>query len=235
MTHKQENNYTKEVLHCCESSSAHNKFSNLGIQKRGWEPPRNLTLRASGFWLQNFHRTGEIHSWRAQTKPCVHQDPGKMSSGPTRDWVRLACEYSGVSGWGVGQQWPVAGPGTLTVAVMVLVEPCWLKPLTLPRHHCNLLHCFMIRGPGKEHKTNKQLEEFKKGQKETSIVQPLPRILLTSIHCGWAMCVPPGKTLSQNDGPKATQKLIPITIKVSHVESTYPGFLYPTVLWPPFQ
>ena len=27
----------------------------------------------------------EIDSWRAQTKPCVHQDPGERSSDPTRD------------------------------------------------------------------------------------------------------------------------------------------------------
>ena len=31
-----------------------------------------------------FHRTGETDSWRAQTKPCVHQDPGERSSDPTR-------------------------------------------------------------------------------------------------------------------------------------------------------
>ena len=27
----------------------------------------------------------EIDSWRAQTEPCVHQDPGEGSSDPTRD------------------------------------------------------------------------------------------------------------------------------------------------------
>ena len=34
-------------------------------------------MEASGIWLQNLHRTGETDSWRAQTKPCVHQDPEK--------------------------------------------------------------------------------------------------------------------------------------------------------------
>ena len=29
--------------------------------------------------------TGETDSWWAQTKPCVHQDPGERSSDPTRD------------------------------------------------------------------------------------------------------------------------------------------------------
>ena len=44
---------------------------------------QNLSLEASGIWLQNLHRTREADSWRAQTKPCVHQDPGEKSSDPT--------------------------------------------------------------------------------------------------------------------------------------------------------
>ena len=47
-------------------------------------------------------------------KPCVPQDPGDRSSDPTRDWARLACESSGVSGWGVGWEWPPVRSGTLT-------------------------------------------------------------------------------------------------------------------------
>ena len=27
----------------------------------------------------------EVDSWRAQTEPCVYQDPGEKSSDPTRD------------------------------------------------------------------------------------------------------------------------------------------------------
>ena len=38
--------------------------------------------------LQNLHRTGKTDSWRAQTKPCAHQDPGEKSRDPTRDWPR---------------------------------------------------------------------------------------------------------------------------------------------------
>ena len=33
---------------------------------------------------QNIHRTGETDSWRAQTRPCVHQDPGERSSDPLK-------------------------------------------------------------------------------------------------------------------------------------------------------
>ena len=49
----------------------------MGIWQRDWEPAGNLTLKASGIWLQNCHRTGETDSWRAQTKPCLHQDQEK--------------------------------------------------------------------------------------------------------------------------------------------------------------
>ena len=37
----------------------HNRFSNVGIWQRDWEPTGNLTLEASGIWLQNCHRTGK--------------------------------------------------------------------------------------------------------------------------------------------------------------------------------
>ena len=43
------------------------------------------------------------------TKRCVHQDPGKRSSDPTRDWARLACECPGISGRDMGEQWPAVG------------------------------------------------------------------------------------------------------------------------------
>ena len=66
---------------------------------------------------QNLYRTGKTDSWRTQTKPCVHQDPGERSSHHTRDWSRLACQCPGVSGGGVDQQWSAAGSGSLSVAV----------------------------------------------------------------------------------------------------------------------
>ena len=66
---------SRKFLHCGESSRAHNRFPCLGIWQKNWEPPGNLTLKTTGIWLQNFHRTKETDSWRAQRKPCVHQDP----------------------------------------------------------------------------------------------------------------------------------------------------------------
>ena len=60
---------------------------------------------------------GNGDSWRAQTKPCVHQDPRERSNDPTRDRVRLACECLGVFCGGIGQQWPAVGSGALAAAV----------------------------------------------------------------------------------------------------------------------
>ena len=62
----------------------------------------------------------EIDCWRAQTELCLHQDPGERSSDPTRDWPRLTRECPGVSSRVVGQWWPAAGLGALSVAV-----PAW--------------------------------------------------------------------------------------------------------------
>ena len=85
--------------------------------QRDWELSENLTLEAGGIWLQKLYRAGATVSWRAQTKPCVHQDPGERSSDPTRDWPRLACECPEVSSGGVGRWWPIAESGAPSVAV----------------------------------------------------------------------------------------------------------------------
>ena len=64
---------------------------------------------------QDLHRNGETGSWRAQTKPFVHQDPGERRNDPTRNWPRLAHECPGVSGGGMGQWWrPSTGSGALS-------------------------------------------------------------------------------------------------------------------------
>ena len=49
---------------------------------------------------------------RAQTNPCVHQDPGT----PTRDWARPTFEWLSVSCGGTCQQWPVTRKGALAAA-----------------------------------------------------------------------------------------------------------------------
>ena len=85
---------------------------------KGLRPPQGIWLwRQVGIGSQNLHGTGETDSWRAQTKSCVYQDPGEMTSDSTRDWLRLACECPGVSTGGVSWRWPAAGLGALSVAV----------------------------------------------------------------------------------------------------------------------
>ena len=59
----------------------------------------------------------EKDSWRAQTEPCAHQDPGERNSYPTRYWPRFAPECAGVSWGGMGQRWPAVGLSVLSVAV----------------------------------------------------------------------------------------------------------------------
>ena len=54
------------------------------------------------------------NSWQAHTEPRAQQDPGERSG----DRHRLACDCPGNPGKGsVGQRWPAAGLGALSVAV----------------------------------------------------------------------------------------------------------------------
>ena len=66
--------------------------------------------------LKDLTQDWEIDSQRAQQN-LVHQDPEERSSDPTGDCPGLACGCPGVSGGGVGQRWPAAGLGALSVAV----------------------------------------------------------------------------------------------------------------------
>ena len=137
VTHKLENNNTKEVHSLLWRFLAPHQASQLGVQQRDWESPGNLTLKASRIWLQDFHGTGgnRLHSWRTQTRSCMHQDPGERSSDPTEDWTRPKCWCWRVSCGGVGQQWLATGIRALTAAVLQGApwnKSSWRSPLTLP-------------------------------------------------------------------------------------------------------
>ena len=115
--------------------------------QRDWEPPGNITLEASGIWLQNLHRTGETVSWRAQTKPCVHQDPGERSSDPTRGWPTCPeVQESSAEAW--VDRGLLQGQGHWT-------QQCWHKPFwrrsPLPHHSLAI-----GQTTGREHSTTHQ-------------------------------------------------------------------------------
>ena len=80
-----------------------------------------------------------------------------------------------------------------------------------------------------------QLEELGKSQKETPHVWPLPRIFVAGIHLGWAMCVPPGRTLESEWLAKDNLEMHPITINPklqATWQSSSPGFPYLAALQP---
>ena len=123
--HKLENNYNKSS-HCCESSRAHNRFSNLGIRQRDWEPLDNLTLKASGIWLQIFHRTRKTESLAEHKQNIVHTRSQEKGA-----WLhkRLSqtCLWVPKSFWGgIDQQWPAVESEELTTTVLRGTD-CWHK------------------------------------------------------------------------------------------------------------
>ena len=90
VTHNLESNNTKEILlllwrfwPSCQISQPGDLAKRLGI-------PGNLTLKASRICLLYFHRTrgNRLHSWMAQAKSCIRQDPRERSSDCTGDWTR---------------------------------------------------------------------------------------------------------------------------------------------------
>ena len=58
VTHNLENNNTKEDHPPLWRFGTARQASSLGAQQRNWESSGNLTGKASGIWLQDFHRTG---------------------------------------------------------------------------------------------------------------------------------------------------------------------------------
>ena len=75
-----------------------------------------------------------------------------------------------------------------------------------------------------------QPEEFGKSLKETLRVRPFPRIPLASIHLGWVMWAPPGKTELEwlaKDHPETN----PITIKPDIGSHTAEQFSWVSLLY----
>ena len=91
----------KKLLHYCKTSRAHNRFPNLGILQRVWELPGNLTLKASGIWLQNFHRTGETDTGGHKQNLVLTRTPDKGAVTPqeTEPDLPVSVQQSLVETW----------------------------------------------------------------------------------------------------------------------------------------
>ena len=105
-THWMDNPKTAEPQHqrsfptLLKVLSSHVRLFSSGNWHMDQESPGDLILKVCRIWLQDFHRMGvgggqKLPFWRAQTKSCVHHDPGERSSDPTGDWTRPSCSVGG--------------------------------------------------------------------------------------------------------------------------------------------
>ena len=75
VTHKLETIIPKKFFHCCEGLEHHNQASQPGSWTKGLEIPRESDLQGQNLITRFPQDWGNrLQSWRAQTKPCVHQD-----------------------------------------------------------------------------------------------------------------------------------------------------------------
>ena len=124
----------------------------------------------------------------------------------------------------------------VSILISVLGETHWLKLPALARYHRNPFVGVILRqevlARNMELISYHQPEEFAKGQNEMPCILSPPRILPAGIHLSWAMCAPPGRTLSQNNWLKTTQKLTPSPENLSLWATCQspPGLPYHTVL-----
>ena len=118
-----------------------------GFQTRGFgngrRNPRETDFEGqqdliTGLW-QGWGKQ-RLHSWRAHTKLCAHQEPGRRRNDPIGDWTRPTCWCWGVSCRGGGQL--KLTTGTRTLAAEVLGSTPWREPAQslplAPQEACRL-------------------------------------------------------------------------------------------------
>ena len=122
-------------------SRLHNRFPNLRVQQRNWEFSGNLTLKASGIWLQDFHRTGKQRFLEGTNKNLVctrTQKKGAMTPQETETdlsvHVRKSLEEAWVDSslpWGqihwLQQSWD-AQPADISPLEEVAITPTIVWP-----------------------------------------------------------------------------------------------------------
>ena len=124
VTHKLENNNTKEVFPLLWKFWIPSQASQPGDNTKGLGIPRESGLE--GQWdliigLPEDWGKQKFQSWKAQPKFCMHQDPEERSSDPTGDWAKATCwcwraSCRDVSWYG------------LTTGMGALGGPLWHKP-----------------------------------------------------------------------------------------------------------
>ena len=87
VTQTREQLILKKFSHCCKGSEPH-----IGLNPQGIRPCRPV-----GFDYRTSTGLGKqrLHSWRAETKPCVHKDSGGRCNDPTGDRARTAAHVGG--------------------------------------------------------------------------------------------------------------------------------------------
>ena len=85
-----------KFLRCWVGSKPRIRLPNLGIQQRDWESPGNLTLKDSGIWLQNLHRTEGNRFLEGINKTLYTSRPRERRIYLTKDWARPAWVFEGV-------------------------------------------------------------------------------------------------------------------------------------------
>ena len=116
----------KKFSHCWENSRPHKRLPNLGIWQRDQKSSGNLTLKVSRFDYRTSTGLGKQRLLEDTNKIMCTPGPRRKELWPHKWLTRLACVCLGVSGGGMGWQWPVAGSGTLTTTVLG-GPACWRK------------------------------------------------------------------------------------------------------------
>ena len=76
----------QRVLTLLRRSQATEETSQFGDPAKGLGIPRESDYEGQQDLITEFSQDwGNRDSWRAQTKPCAHRDPGERHSDPTRD------------------------------------------------------------------------------------------------------------------------------------------------------
>ena len=151
------------------------------------------------------------HNWGPQERQCWWREQSHLWLLELQDLRIPTSENWDVCAWSAPVLWtpePICSIALLKAKHTDRNCPPW--PATIATIYVSY---FTTGGPGKEHGTNKprptgRVQKRSKGDAMCPTTSQNPKMSY-HIHLGWAIHMPPGRTLSQNDWPKTTQKQIP--------------------------